>query len=313
MSQGFLPLVLVSQIQRSGGSMMAQLLDGHPQLLVHPFEIHIGSPQKWDWPSFTLQESPPDWFAFLYEKKLEWFVANGYAKQGGNKFAANEIFPFGFSLQKLRSRFLAHCAEKKPIRTQRQILDAYFQAFFEAWENHQPTGRERYVGGFTPRVAMYEPCVNRFFADYPDGKLISLVRDPCSWYASTVRHNSGHGNARLAIGEWLTCMQRIAGLADRRNVLVLIYEDVLRAPEASMRRVADFIGIDFDPVLLTPTFLSQPVRPNSSFDVETYGINPEMIDRRNSLPAELTRAIEAAALPTYRQLVSRHGLASVAA
>ncbi len=82
---------------------------------------------------------------------------------------------------------------------------------------------------------------------------------------------------------------------------------------ASLRRVAEFIGIAFDPILLTPTFLRNPVRPNSSFDVETYGINAQMIDRRDKLSPQATRALEAAALPTYRELVRRHGLAGVAA
>jgi hypothetical protein len=34
------PLFLVSQIPRSGGSMLAQLFDGHPQVYAHPAEIH---------------------------------------------------------------------------------------------------------------------------------------------------------------------------------------------------------------------------------------------------------------------------------
>ena len=41
-----LPLLMVSQIQRSGGSLMAQLFDGHPQLYAHPFEIQIGYPKS---------------------------------------------------------------------------------------------------------------------------------------------------------------------------------------------------------------------------------------------------------------------------
>lgn len=311
MTEGFHPLVLISQIQRSGGSMMAQLLDGHPELFVHPFEIHIGSPQKWDWPAFTLKESPEDWFKFLYEKKLEHYVARGYTKQGTNRFAVKEALPFHFSLEKLRSCFLSYCADKDSIQTQRQILDAYFRAFFEAWKDHQRTGRERFVAGFTPRVVMDESRVDRFLADYPDGRLICLVRDPCSWYASTSRKNFRHRDVRIAIEEWFVCMRGIARVADRANVLVLIFEDVLREPESSMRRVADFIGIDFDPILLKPTFLGQPIRPNSSFNVDTYGINPQMIDRRNSLPADITRAIEATALPVYRDFVRRYGLAGV--
>jgi hypothetical protein len=36
------PLVLISQIQRSGGSLLSQLLDGHPELDAHPHELKIG-------------------------------------------------------------------------------------------------------------------------------------------------------------------------------------------------------------------------------------------------------------------------------
>ena len=44
------PLVLVSQIARSGGTFLSQLLDNHPDLWVHPQEFKIGYPKKWDWP-----------------------------------------------------------------------------------------------------------------------------------------------------------------------------------------------------------------------------------------------------------------------
>ncbi|HZS64344.1 MAG TPA: sulfotransferase [Xanthobacteraceae bacterium] len=311
MAERFLPLILVSQIQRSGGSMMAQLLDGHPELLVHPHELHIGSPNKWDWPAFTLRESPEHWFNFLYEKPFENLVTHGYTKPGSNKFAVEDVFPFSFSIEKLRHQFLEYCAQKRPIERQRQILDAYFQAFFDAWEDHRPTGRELFVAAFTPRVVMYEPCVEQFFADYPDGKLISLVRNPCSWYASTVRHNTDHANLRFALREWLLCMDGIKRVADRSNVLVLIYEDVLANPQSSLSRVADFIGIKFDPILLRPSYLRQPVRPNSSFDIDVHGINTQMIDRRDSLPAPFVKVIEDVAMPAYRELVRQHGLGSL--
>jgi hypothetical protein len=312
MATEFHPLVLISQIQRSGGSMMSQLLDGHPELYAHPHEIMIGSPNKWDWPGFTLRESPEQWFEFLYEPRLDRLVAKGYTKGGSNRFARDLVFPFRFSLATLRDNFLRYCAEGAPVRSQRQVLDAYFRAFFDAWEDHRPTGRERFVAGFTPRVVMYPECAERYFADYPDGRLISIVRDPCSWYASTSRHNREHRDLRVAIDEWTLCMDSIARAAARDNVLVLIYEDILREPEASMRRVAEFIGIAFDPVLLTPTFLGEPILPNSSFDVERFGINPAMLDRRDALPEHVTRTLEETALPVYRELVRRHGLLEAA-
>ena len=36
------PLVLVSQIQRSGGTLLSQLFDGHPECHAHPHELKIG-------------------------------------------------------------------------------------------------------------------------------------------------------------------------------------------------------------------------------------------------------------------------------
>src|SRR5919198_369926 len=49
------PLVLVSQIQRSGGTLLSQLFDGHPQCHAHPGELHIGWPRKRYWPPLDLE------------------------------------------------------------------------------------------------------------------------------------------------------------------------------------------------------------------------------------------------------------------
>ena len=40
--------LLISQIQRSGGTLLTQLLDGHKNLSVHPYELILTDP-KWDW------------------------------------------------------------------------------------------------------------------------------------------------------------------------------------------------------------------------------------------------------------------------
>ena len=64
------PLVLITQIQRSGGTLLSQLLDGHPQVCAHPHELHIGKPMKWDWPMLNMRDSPETWFSCLYETAL---------------------------------------------------------------------------------------------------------------------------------------------------------------------------------------------------------------------------------------------------
>ena len=56
------PLTLICQAQRSGGTLLARLFDGHPQCHAHPHELHIGDNRPHVWPKLALDESPESWF-----------------------------------------------------------------------------------------------------------------------------------------------------------------------------------------------------------------------------------------------------------
>jgi len=64
------PLVLCSQVQRSGGTLLSQLFDGHPECHAHPHEIKIGWPREANWPPLDL-DRPEEWFERLFEKKAD--------------------------------------------------------------------------------------------------------------------------------------------------------------------------------------------------------------------------------------------------
>src|SRR5207248_11619044 len=85
------PLVLVSQIQRSGGTLLSQLFDGHPECHAHPQELHIGYPKKRHWPRLDLSR-PDTWFETLRERIAGRYLRKGYRKEN----AADEEFPFLF-------------------------------------------------------------------------------------------------------------------------------------------------------------------------------------------------------------------------
>ncbi len=76
------PLLLISQIQRSGGSLLCQLLDGHPQLHVHPSELHIGRPNKYFWPQLDINASAKALFDLLCEHPARTHATTGYSKEG---------------------------------------------------------------------------------------------------------------------------------------------------------------------------------------------------------------------------------------
>lgn len=300
------PLFLVSEIQRSGGSMMAQLFDGHPQAFAHPFEIQIGHPKKWHWPRFDLEDPPERWFDLLFEEPLRRFVATGYGKGMSNAHAIADRRPFHFDIDRQRRVFVERMSGV-PATTHRAILDAYFSSFFIAWNDWAPTGRERCVTGFTPVLIAVQKSVEGFFADYPDGKLLTIVRDPRSWWISACNHNARYRDREWAIALWRTSAEASLRLSAERpdKVLPLTYERLVRDPEGTMRRVASFLGIEFDPILTVPTYLGQPVRPNSSFTVASFGIGAHGLDRSAALAPDDRAAIEARAMPLYETADAR--------
>ena len=301
------PLVLVSQIQRSGGSFLAQLFDGHPELCAHPDEIQIGYPTKWDWPNLDLNWHWTVWFNLLFEKHTLIFIAQGYSKSGRNPHARALKYPFDFSVERQAAIFL-EAISRHGAMTQRQILNCYFTSYFEALENWHASRRERFITGFTPRVIMHRESLERFNRDYPDGKIISLLRDPRSWFASSSRNNSMHTNVQFAISEWMESANAADTLQrrDPSRCLFVVFEDLVRDTESEMRRIADFIGISFDSCLLTPTYLGLPMRPNSMFAIKEFGVNQAMIDRRDKVANENLAYIERTAMPIYHRLVEAH-------
>jgi Sulfotransferase family len=268
------PLVLISQIQRSGGTLLSQLFDGHPEVHAHPHEICIGKPDKWDWPPLDLS-APETWFETLQEPLLAEWAETGYVKDQTvlRKGGRSDVFPFVFSLRLQRELF-ERCAAG--AERERDVLDAYFTSYFNAWLDNQNlyAGPKKAVVGFTPRLAMEVERVERLFAAYPDGLLLSIVRDPRGWYASARRHRKYYADLEQSIGLWRASTESAIEAASRFSdrVVVLTYEQLLDDPEATVSGLAARIGIAVTPELLVPTFNGRPIRANSSEAVERTGI-----------------------------------------
>ncbi len=269
------PLVLIAQIKRSGGNMLNQLFDGHPECHAHPSELEIGYPSRADWPVIDLEAGPERWFELLYEKNVGEHLQRGY-KKGGSRADA---FPFLF-LPGLQRVNFEECVASRPIGRERDVLDCYFTSYFNAWlDNHNLyTGPKRVITAFEPRLDRSPANLDRFFSAYPDGILISAVRDPRSWYASAHRMRSqDYRDLDRGLELWRQSTQAALDAAARYGdrVVLLTYEQLVLETEETMRRVAQRIGISMSPVLLTPTFNGRPIRANSSDAVERHGILPE--------------------------------------
>src|SRR5581483_9621052 len=144
----------------------------------------------------------------------------------------------------------------------RGVFDAYFTSYFNAWlDNHNLyTGPKRVVTGFVPWLIVKEASVEGFFTAYPDGTLVSIVRDPRAWWASAHRHRTKYADLDTSLERWRRSTAAALAARDRYGdrVLVVTYEQLALDTERTMSRIAARIGIAESPALLTPTFNGRP-------------------------------------------------------
>lgn len=305
------PFVLVSQVQRSGGSLMTFLFDGHPECHVFHGDIDIGHPDKGTWPLIDLDDDPDTWFDILYDKnnhrELWWRL---YALKKGTPLSDQVVEPGGHPrifLPRVQKAIFDFCIASRPATSVRDVFDAYMTSHFNAWLDNQNlySGPKKVVVGFGPTMHMNPEGLERFFATYPDGTLITSVRDPRSWYASAKNKNKElYGELEKALGNWRrsaeASLEARARYGDR--VVLLTYDQVIMETEQTMARIAERIGITMSPVLVTPTRNGRPKRANSSYPVESMGILPERTSAyRDVLEPETIARIEELVGDLYAQ------------
>jgi hypothetical protein len=294
------PLALISQAQRSGGTLLARLFDGHPQCHVHPHELHIGDKRPHVWPELPLDGQPETWFAKLQEEQLSHLFAKGRREVPLKKQPSRpgeRYYPFILPPAFQRRLFLDEVERRSPVNSEREILDCYMTSLFNAWlDNQNLRGPDkRWVVAFSPRRA-WGARLDELFEIYPDGRLISILRDPLGWYASALGRSPAADPEELldlwnrSVSEMLEARGRY-----RERVSIVRFEGLVLDTEAAMRGLADFLRIDFDPQLTTPTFNRHPTGANSSYEVHGTGIVSDPVERHSELLSA-----------EQRELVRRH-------
>jgi hypothetical protein len=299
------PLALISQIQRSGGSLLSQLFDGHPQIHAHPHELKIGYPKKYAWPKLNLDEKPEQWLVLLFEDIVLTHMKEGYKKLKKE----NITHPFVFMPSLQKKIFLQHIDSVKTTAL-RDVYNAYMTSYFGAWLNNfnfsgQP---KKYVVGFIPRFSMRQENMADFFEIYPDGKLISIVRDPKNWFPSASRHKPHvYPDVKTAISQWRQSVQSTIWNKEKfgERVCIIRFEDLIAETETVMRYLSDFLRIEFDTIMLKPTFNRSPIRANTSFELEKEKIVASTLDRYKTLRPEELEMIQSMTAKDYERVLEK--------
>ncbi len=105
----------------------------------------------------------------------------------------------------------------------------------------------------------------------PEARAIFVSRDPARCLDSLKRSRDKRGRNRITWPAFAICLAELNAMANRvqntdpKRRLVIKFEDLIRETEPIMRRIADWLGIAFDDVLIRPTVLGQTWPGASSF------------------------------------------------
>ncbi|CAN5856403.1 hypothetical protein BH23CHL8_BH23CHL8_19140 [soil metagenome] len=160
---------------------------------------------------------------------------------------------------------------------------------------------------------LVEAHADRVFEAFPDARIVQMIRDPRDRHEASARlFPRGRGQVGAATAWWSAS----AGLAERNlrrypdAYRVLRYEDLVNAPEETVRVVCDFIAEPFEPAMLemgeAPEYAEMLGRRNEARSATSGLIVPDHVGGfRGVLPDREVAFIEAHA----GTLMRRHGYA----
>lgn len=139
---------------------------------------------------------------------------------------------------------------------------------------------------------------NEFYADqifewWPEARCVHVIRDPRDNFVSYKRKQPGWDSKTFA---WNWVRSTRAGLANQAKYgadryFVILFEDLLRNPEFETRRLAEFLGLEWDESLLHPTRVGDSWRGNSMFENKFQAISTDPIGRWKELISPVDLAI----------------------
>lgn len=254
--------VFICGHHRSGTTLLQQLLDGHPDIVVLPSEGTYftsftyavrAAPTRPQVDRFTAE-----WISrFIDPNRAPHFVL-GRAGPDGNPYVrfAQRLFSWHEPIRRLL-----------PANARYALLLALVASYRDV---AAPRSAPRLWAEKTPLNELHV----RRLSEFRGARFIQLVREPGATLASL---RAATGKRRFNAGRHAREIARSLELASTNGrrygeqYLVVRYEDLTGDPLAEMERVRSFLGISGNALLLTPTVGGSAVRSNSSFEPSSPG------------------------------------------
>jgi hypothetical protein len=256
-------LAMISAGFEHGGNVTHRHFDGHPDLLVYPFESQLGSRNfndflasvervQYRYPEFPEGLTATDLYEQIIDEEMKTFLR----KRNGSKFKDANLM---LDEKKRLAEFTRLLGEPPIFR--RQVIEAFFRSTFAAWENYYVNPRPDMVYmGYSPAIGI---DADRIVRDFPDVRILHILRNPFSAYRDTKRRPFPQPLSKYLI-TWNIYHSTVEMFARMypRNVRIFRYEDLVEDKERFMREAAEFIGVRFHETMLYPSWNGAEIKDN---------------------------------------------------
>jgi hypothetical protein len=251
---------MISAMYENGGNTTHRMLDGHPELFVYPFESQLGTslvadyltshvPFKYRWPEFPLGGDPAQDYELIFDEEMK--VRLRTPERSKFKLADMRL-----DETHRKQRFVEYISGKP--RTRARLVEAFFHATFTSWQNVRATGQEKAWLGYSPVLVL---DTDKIFADFPDGHVIHVVRNPWAGFADTKKRPFPISLERYT-WTWNLCQHMALTFAEKYpgNFHIVRFEDLIANPRAAMQKLCEQLGIGFADACLTPSWNGVPLK-----------------------------------------------------
>jgi hypothetical protein len=307
--------LIITGIYRSGTTLIQKLLDANPQMAVMNHGMagffQMMKPALFEQAEISDANAPLGFHQLEQTQKLNGLFENTEfdskkidqllqrvenEMREDNTRAGNISHPTSDWLSVLQNPtrdWLSVLQNKLEQGTARQVLEQQFSLIAE----YKKADAVSLIGFKELHLEQY---VHAMLADNPDLKVIQITRDPRAVLASRnfskafleTRGAGAKHPIRLISQVWSTSIQykRILGEKFPNTFMSIKYETLVSTPETATRHMCDFLGVDWDPVMLDVSSfrseLGKAWEPNSSFE-KLQGFDSKAIDNwRSRLPSQ---------------------------
>jgi hypothetical protein len=295
-----MPLLIISGMQRSGNHLIDYLLRNHHQILSFYRELQIGKPNKYYWPNLKDKNTALSRFKTLIPRNMvKHFLS----------FNRHENFFFDFKYFK---KVFLEAEKQNKYLNQRESLNNFFTAYYAAYLNCNHSNffdEYRYIAVPIPGLPIYKESISRFFADYPDGKIIVSIREPYFWWNSARNHSERQRKYGLERYQRILQNSIQACQTYKDQYFILSFDNLVKDTKNSVKSILSSIFIDDNPISYYPSNFPNYAIDNSTFGhKETKSVIKEKVKRELTISDDDRRHIAKNIFPIYDEVLNQYAI-----